>query len=71
MTDKGLVDKVKGNVKEAAGDVTGDDKLKAEGFIDKAIGVAKEAGQNAAEIASGIAEAVHDTVTDALDNNKK
>ena len=42
MTDKGIFDKVKGNVKEAAGNLTGDDKLKAEGFLDKAEGKAKE-----------------------------
>lgn len=32
MTDKGTTDKIKGKAKEVTGDVTGDDKQKAEGF---------------------------------------
>ena len=43
MTDKGTTDKIKGKVKEVTGDVTGDDKQKAEGFLDQAIGKVKEA----------------------------
>jgi uncharacterized protein YjbJ (UPF0337 family) len=35
-------DDAKGRVKEAAGDLTGDDKLKQEGKVDKASGKAKE-----------------------------
>jgi uncharacterized protein YjbJ (UPF0337 family) len=35
-------DDAKGRVKEAAGDLTGDDKLKQEGKVDKATGKAKE-----------------------------
>ncbi len=37
---KGAADKVKGAVKDAAGKVTGDRKLQAEGKIDKAKGAA-------------------------------
>lgn len=37
---KGAADKAKGAVKEAAGDITGNDRLKAEGKFDKAKGEA-------------------------------
>jgi uncharacterized protein YjbJ (UPF0337 family) len=35
-------DDAKGRVKEAAGDLTGDDKLKSEGKVDQGAGKAKE-----------------------------
>jgi uncharacterized protein YjbJ (UPF0337 family) len=38
----GKSDKVKGRVKEAAGALTGDKKLKREGKADQAVGKAKE-----------------------------
>ncbi len=40
---KGAVDKAKGAVKDAAGKVTGDEKLQAEGKMDKAKGAAHDA----------------------------
>jgi uncharacterized protein YjbJ (UPF0337 family) len=40
---KGATDKVKGVVKETAGKVTGDEKLQAEGKMDKAKGAAHNA----------------------------
>ena len=39
----GKSDEVKGRVKEAAGAITGDDKLRREGKIDQAAGKAKQA----------------------------
>ncbi len=42
MTD-GKADETKGRVKEAAGDLTGDDELKNEGKVDRASGKAKDA----------------------------
>ena len=39
----GTVDKVKGHVKEAAGALTGDKKLKAEGKADQVAGKVKDA----------------------------
>jgi uncharacterized protein YjbJ (UPF0337 family) len=39
---------VKGRIKEAAGVLTGDDKLRAEGKTDQAVGKAKVAVQKAA-----------------------
>jgi uncharacterized protein YjbJ (UPF0337 family) len=38
----GETDKVKGRVKEAAGDLTDNDKLKREGKVDQAAGKVKE-----------------------------
>jgi uncharacterized protein YjbJ (UPF0337 family) len=40
---KGAADKAKGAVKDAAGKITGDTKLEAEGKIDKAKGLAHNA----------------------------
>ena len=40
---EGAADKAKGNVKEAAGKLTGDAKLTAEGRMDKAKGAVKSA----------------------------
>ena len=39
----GAADKAKGNVKEAAGDLTGDRELKNEGKVDRATGKTKDA----------------------------
>ena len=41
---KGAADKVKGAVKETAGKLTGDEKLQAEGKMDKAKGAAHNVG---------------------------
>ena len=38
---EGAGDRAKGNIKEAAGDLTGDEKLKAEGEFDQAAGSVK------------------------------
>ena len=45
----GKTDVVKGRVKEAAGALTGDDKLREEGKTDQAVGKAKQAIQEAAD----------------------
>lgn len=47
MTDKGTGDKIKGKTKEVAGDVTGNDKMKAEGMFDQALGKVKEVAADA------------------------
>jgi uncharacterized protein YjbJ (UPF0337 family) len=44
---KGAADKVKGAVKDAAGKVSGDEKLQAEGKMDKAKGAAHSAAGDA------------------------
>ena len=48
MSD-GTVDRSKGKVKEAAGDLTNDQSLKNEGKVDKASGKAKDAVGDAAD----------------------
>jgi uncharacterized protein YjbJ (UPF0337 family) len=44
---KGAADKVKGAIKETAGELTGDKKLQVEGKFDKAKGAAHEAAGDA------------------------
>jgi uncharacterized protein YjbJ (UPF0337 family) len=44
---KGAADKAKGAIKDAAGKMTGDKKLQAEGNIDKAKGAAHQAAGDA------------------------
>ena len=39
----GKIDQAKGTVKQAVGDLTGNDKLKAEGQVDETVGKAKTA----------------------------
>jgi uncharacterized protein YjbJ (UPF0337 family) len=48
MSD-GTVDRTKGKVKEAAGDLSGDQSLKNEGKVDKASGKMKDAVGNTAD----------------------
>ena len=55
MSDKGTVDKLKGKAEEVAGTVTGDNKKKAEGLLNQAIGKVKET-------ASDVKEAIEDGV---------
>jgi uncharacterized protein YjbJ (UPF0337 family) len=45
----GRTDIVKGRIKEAAGALTGNDKLRAEGNADQAVGKTKQAVQKAAD----------------------
>ena len=45
----GKTDVVKGQIKEAAGALTGNDKLRAEGKTDQVVGKAEQAVQNAAD----------------------
>ena len=55
---KGAVDKAKGAIKDAAGKMTGDTKMQAEGKADKAKGAARK-----------VAGDVKDAVRDATDND--
>ncbi|MEY8463539.1 CsbD family protein [Streptococcus merionis] len=54
------LDQVKGSVKEAAGKVTNDKQLEAEGTVEKLAGKAKEAVKD-----------VKDTISGAIDNISK
>ena len=47
----GAMDKAKGRVKSAGGELTGDDSLKAEGKVDKTSGNVKDAVGNVADAA--------------------
>jgi uncharacterized protein YjbJ (UPF0337 family) len=54
----GKLDQVKGRIKEAAGVLTDDDRLKSEGQLDQVVGKVKETAERAV-----------DTVKDALTGN--
>ena len=63
----GIVDKAKnvaedaaGKVKEAAGDLTGNDDLKAEGEVDQSKSDMKQAGEHVKDTASDVKDAVTD-----------
>jgi uncharacterized protein YjbJ (UPF0337 family) len=58
---KGAADKVKGTIKDAAGKITGDTKLEAEGKLDKAKGAAHN-------IAGDVKDAVRDAGKSARDH---
>jgi len=45
----GKIDKIKGRIKEAAGALTGNEKLKEEGKTDQVVGETKEAVQKVAD----------------------
>jgi uncharacterized protein YjbJ (UPF0337 family) len=55
----GKLDQVKGRIKEAAGVLTDDDRLKREGKLDQVVGKVKDTADRAV-----------DTVKDALTGNK-
>jgi len=60
-------DKAKGRVKEAAGDLTDNDRLKREGKIDQASGSVKGAGNRAKEKLDEGVDAVKRKAHDAAD----
>ena len=49
----GAIDDAKGRVKEAAGDVTGDERLKNEGKVDRGKGKVKDAVDKVADKVTG------------------
>jgi uncharacterized protein YjbJ (UPF0337 family) len=53
MSD-GKLDETKGRVKEAAGDLTGDEDLKNEGKVDRAAGTVKDAVGGVADKAKDV-----------------
>jgi uncharacterized protein YjbJ (UPF0337 family) len=55
----GTADKIKGNVKEAAGKVTDDKRLESEGKADQVKGDAKKATDNVTESAKGVRDSVN------------
>jgi uncharacterized protein YjbJ (UPF0337 family) len=62
----GRTDVAKGRVKEAAGALTGDKKLKREGQADQAAGKVKQTAEKVVDQAKKGAEKVIDKVKDAV-----
>jgi len=58
------IDKAKGRVKQAAGDLTDDDDLKNEGKVDEASGKAKGLLDDVRDKAEDVVDAVKDKVDD-------
>ena len=56
---KGAADKVKGVVKDTAGKVTGDEKMRAEGKMDKAKGAVHNAVGDAKDAAATRRDSLH------------
>jgi uncharacterized protein YjbJ (UPF0337 family) len=56
-------DQAKGRVKQAVGDLTGDDKLKSEGKADEAAGKAKGFVKDVSDKAEGLVDKVKDTIS--------
>jgi uncharacterized protein YjbJ (UPF0337 family) len=59
----GTMDQAKGRVKQAAGDLTGNDDLKREGKVDEASGKAKGKLEEAKDKAEDAIDAVKDKLT--------
>jgi uncharacterized protein YjbJ (UPF0337 family) len=57
----GKTDEVKGRIKEAAGVLTGNDKLRAEGKADQAVGEVKQVAE---KVVDKVKKAVQKTVDD-------
>ena len=62
----GQMDQAKGRAKEAIGDLTGDEDLKAEGKADRAAGEVKEKVGDAVDKVKDVVEDVKDKVTDTV-----
>jgi len=63
-------DEVKGRVKEAVGDLTGDERTKAEGQKDQAGAKVKQAAEDARDKVEDLAEKAKDKVVDLVDRAK-
>ena len=59
----GNADEMKGRVKEAAGDLTGDKDLQREGKADKAAGKVKQVAEDAKDKVEDVVDAAKDKVT--------
>ena len=59
----GTTDDMKGRVKEAAGDLTDNDDLKAEGKADRASGKAKDVVEDVKDKADDVIDTVKDKLT--------
>jgi uncharacterized protein YjbJ (UPF0337 family) len=61
----GKTDQIKGRIKEAAGALTDDDRLKREGQLDQVVGKVKEKAAKVAEKVKKTVERAADTMKDA------
>jgi uncharacterized protein YjbJ (UPF0337 family) len=57
-------DQIKGKAKEAAGKLTGDDRLESEGQTDQAKGKVKDVADDAKETVAGVRDALRDDDAD-------
>lgn len=60
----GTVDKAKGRIKQAAGDLTDDERLRREGEADESAGKVKDALGKAKDKAEDFVDGVKDKLTD-------
>lgn len=60
------IDEAKGRLKQAAGDLTDDKSLKAEGTVDRASATVKDAAE---KVKDGVEDAV-DSVKDRIDDHR-
>jgi len=67
----GTMDKAKGRVKEAAGALADDDKLRREGRADQLVGKIKDAAEKLIDTAKDGAEKVTGKATHAIRSGKK
>jgi uncharacterized protein YjbJ (UPF0337 family) len=65
------IDEAKGRAKEAAGDLTDDERLKREGKLDRAGADVKRATEVAKEKADGAVDAAKDKARDAMDRDER
>ncbi|MGX7200362.1 CsbD family protein [Enterococcus nangangensis] len=70
MSDKGILDQAKGKAKEIIGDLTGDDKKKAEGQVEQLEGKAKGAMENLSQEAREKALMAQEAANKALEKAK-
>ena len=63
-------DEAKGRMKEAAGDLTDDERLKREGKMDRASGAVKGAADDAKEKVHEGVDAAKDKIRDAGDDDR-
>ena len=61
----GKIDQIKGRIKEAAGALTDDDRLRREGQLDQMVGAVKETAAMAAVKVRKTVEKAADTLKDA------
>ena len=66
MADRGFTDKVKGKTKMMAGNLTGNQKVKAQSVIHRTIGMTKEVVSDVKDVAEEVIEKVKDKMSPFL-----